>query len=285
LRERIGPDRAISVVHTDLPDNDFTALFQTLLNDPNSYLLNDRAVFGSAVGRSFYGQILPSNSVTLGWSSWAVQWLSKAPAPIPDQVQVAYSHDAAIREAFSRQAAEDWQNFLLARERELCSGGRLAVLTMALDENGEFGYRPLLIAMFGALVAMAHSGFIRAEELHRMAIPTVARSQKDLLAPFGPSGRFAGLRIEEAEVFCGEDHIWAEYEQHGDARAFGSKWAAFSRASVFPTLAQGLDNGLEGGRGAEFINRLEADTASRLAERPERMLIPLGRMLLVKDSK
>ena len=30
LRERVGPERAISVVHTDTPDNDFTALFQTL---------------------------------------------------------------------------------------------------------------------------------------------------------------------------------------------------------------------------------------------------------------
>jgi hypothetical protein len=26
VRERVGPERAISVVHTDAPDNDFTAL-------------------------------------------------------------------------------------------------------------------------------------------------------------------------------------------------------------------------------------------------------------------
>ena len=38
LRERLGPERAISVVHTDLPDNDFTALFGTVAADPNSYL-------------------------------------------------------------------------------------------------------------------------------------------------------------------------------------------------------------------------------------------------------
>ena len=154
LRQRIGPDRAISVVHTDLPENDFSVLFETLNTDPNSYLRRDHAVFAAAVGRSFYEQILPAGSVTLAWSSWAVQWLSRAPGPIPDQVQVAFSQDASTRAAFSRQAAEDWQQFLTHRERELCPGGRLAVMTMAVDENGEFGYRPLLNAMYSALVDM-----------------------------------------------------------------------------------------------------------------------------------
>src|SRR5208337_2098570 len=50
LRDRIGPERAISVVHTDLPGNDFSALFQALSNDPGSYLRDDPAVFPSAVG-------------------------------------------------------------------------------------------------------------------------------------------------------------------------------------------------------------------------------------------
>ena len=72
LRQRIGPNRAISVVHTDLPENDFSVLFETLNTDPNRYLRRDHAVFASAVGRSFYDQILPAGSVTLAWSSWAV---------------------------------------------------------------------------------------------------------------------------------------------------------------------------------------------------------------------
>src|ERR1700722_17547639 len=33
LRQRIGPDRAISVVQTDLPGNDFSALVKDLSND------------------------------------------------------------------------------------------------------------------------------------------------------------------------------------------------------------------------------------------------------------
>jgi hypothetical protein len=113
LRQRIGASRTISVVHTDLPSNDFSALFEALESDPDSYLRGEEATFASAVGRSFYRQLLPSGSVTLGWSSWSVQWLSRTPAVIPDQVQVAYSHDANACAAFARQAAEDWRAFLL----------------------------------------------------------------------------------------------------------------------------------------------------------------------------
>ena len=123
LRERVGQGWARSVVHTDLPGNDFSAPFQTLADDPESYLRGDPAVFASAVGRSFYEQLLPAGSVTLGWSSWAVQWLSRVPAPIPDHLQVAFSRDPAVRTAYARQAAEDWRTFLTHRGRELHPGG------------------------------------------------------------------------------------------------------------------------------------------------------------------
>jgi hypothetical protein len=33
--------------------------------------------------------------------------------------------------------------------------------------------------------------------------------------------------MEEAEIFLGEDHIWADYQPDGDPRPFGARWAAF----------------------------------------------------------
>jgi SAM dependent carboxyl methyltransferase len=284
LRERAGRERAISVVHVDLPGNDFTALFETLLSDPQSYLKRDAAAFASAVGRSFYEQVLPAETVTLGWSSWAVQWLSQAPGVIPDQVQVALSSDAEAKKAFHRQAAEDWRQFLAARGRELCEGGRLVVLTMAADERGEFGYRALLQAIYGSLVKMVNSSFLTEEELRQMSIPTVGRSREEFLTPFGVGGSFAGLRLEEMEVFLGEDHIWADYQRDRDPRSFGARWAAFSRASVFPTLAEALKSDGDTERSAAFIAQLESMTAAHLAERPERMLIPLARIRLAKHG-
>jgi hypothetical protein len=155
---------------------------------------------------------------------------------------------------------------------------------MAVDDEGEFGYRALGNAMNAALVEMVDSGFLRAEELHRMVIPTVQRSRADFLAPFGSDRRFNGLCVEEIEIFYGEDVIWSDFEQHRDAAEFGARWAAFSRASVFPTFARSLDGGGTSARASAFIERLEMGMAARLAARPEPMLIPLARLLLAKET-
>lgn len=282
LRERIGQARAISVVHTDLPGNDFSALFQTLASDPNSYLRDDPRAFTSAIGRSFYEQIMPNSSVTLGWSSWAVQWLSRVPALIPDQVQVAYSRDAAVRAAFYQQAAEDWRCFLVHRAAELKPGGRLVILSMAVDDRGDFGYRASVEAIYRSLEDLVAEGFISKPEMCRMVIPTVGRSRDNFMAPFLETGSFAGLSVGELEIFYGEDRLWKQFKEHGDAEAFGVGWAAFSRASVGPTLAASLDNSIV--RAPQFLERLEARMASRLAAAPEKTSMPLAKMVLVKES-
>lgn len=284
LRERVGCERPISVVHTDLPSNDFAALFQLLDTDRQSYLRGDPATFASAIGRSFYQQILPPGSVSLGWSSWAVQWLSRTPAPIPDQVQVAYSQHSETRAAYYRQADEDWRVFLRHRGAELRPGGRLVVLTMAVDDNGDFGYRGVVEAMYGALIAQVEDRFITADEAAQMAIPTVGRSRAEFLAPFAADGRFTGLVVEHIDIFHGHDGIWAEYEQHRDATAFGARWAAFNRASVFPTLAMGLIGGLGDPRAPEFFTRMEATVTAELAANPAPMLIPLARIVFAKEE-
>jgi hypothetical protein len=283
LRQRVQQDRAIAVVHTDLPSNDFTVLFQTLIDSQESYLRQDAAVYPSAVGRSFYEQILPTHSVTVGWSSWAVQWLSRTPAIIPDHVHYSLTKDAVVRAAFSRQSAEDWENFLHSRGRELCPGGRLAVVAMAVDDQGDFGYRSLSDAMYGTLIEMVDSGFISAQELRQMCIPTVGRSRADFLAPF-VDGRFSGLSVEEVEIFFAEDRFYTDYQQHGNAQEFGARWAGFSRASAFPTFARCLEGGCTTAQAAEFIARMETGMATRLAAKPEPQRIPLGRILLSKKG-
>ena len=285
VRKRTRPEHSVLVAHTDIADNDFTVLFQTVEDDPDSYLKKDAASFASAVGRSFYTQILPSNSVNLGWSSWAIQWLGRIPAPVPDHLLVVYSGDENVKAAYAKQAAFDWHEFVAFRGRELCPGGRLVVLTTATAENGEFGHRPLFGSMHAELADLVAQGFMTEDEMHRMCVPIVSRRASDFLAPFAPKGRFEQLEIDHLEVFDAEDRFWTQYQVDHDAEAFGAQWAAFARASVFPTMAAALAGGRADPRSAEFMNRLEAGVAARMAAEPEEMQIPLAQLVLWKRPK
>lgn len=285
IRKRTRLDHSVLVAHTDVPDNDFSALFRTLTEDPDSYLHEDANTFPTAVGRSFYEQILPTSSVHLGWSSWAVQWLRRVPAPIPDHVHMAYSASDDVRAAYAKQGADDWLAFIACRGRELRRGGRLVVMTMGVDDAGEFGYRPLLQALVDALNELAGQQVISAEEVHRMCLPIVGRSKADFVAPFAPKGRFEQLEIEHLEVFDAEDRFWNQYQSSSDSALFGRQWAAFLRAAVLPTLARALDGGLADPRVTDFLDRMEAGVAERIAAAPEQMQIPMAHLVLTKRPK
>lgn len=285
LRKRTRTDHPTLVVHTDVPENDFTALFRTLADDPDTYLSKDSAAFASAIGRSFYSQIMPSNSVNLGWSSWAVHWLSMVPASIPDHVHVAYSRDESVRAAYARQAAQDWHEFIAFRGRELCPGGRLVVMTTAVDDSDDAGYRPVLDALMGSIDELAADGLLTTEEVQRMGIPIVGRREQDFLAPFAPKGRFEQLEIEHLEIFDAGDRFWQQYQVDGNAEAFGAQWASFCRAAVFPTLVVGLEGGASDPRSAQFFDRLEAGLRARLAAAPEKTPTPMAHLVLTKRPR
>jgi len=286
VRERSGPELPIWVVHTELPGNDVPTLFDELEAGPDSYLRGARDVYASLIERSFYEQVLPAASVTIGWSAWAVQWLSRVPGPIPDHVQVAYSADPAARAAYAAQAADDWRTFLEHRSAELVPGGLLVVLAMALDADGGFGYEPLLTALHSTLDDLVTHGVVRPDEAASMAIPTVARSRSDLLAPFADDGTFHGLRVEVAEVFDGEDRIWADYEASGDAAEYAARWTAFVRASVFPALASSIVGvGVDAdARRVAFDDALAEGMTRRLAAAPTAMRLPLARVRLIREA-
>ncbi len=285
LRGRTRRDHAVLVAHTDLPGNDFTALFTTLTEDPDSYLRKDAATFPSAVGRSFYQQILPSQTIVLGWSSWATHWLSRVPAAVNDHIHISHSTDDAARRAFARQAAEDWHDFLAFRGRELAPGGRLVVLTLGLDSGGRAGFGGLMEALLAGLRKLVDDGLLGAAEVARAVVPTVGRTKQEFLAPFAPSGRFEGLSVEHLELFDAEDRFWARYCRDRDAAGFGARWAGFLRAAAFPTLATALDGDPAGPRSTTVLARLHSEVAARLAASPQPMSIPLAALVLVKQPR
>jgi hypothetical protein len=283
LRSRAEAGRAICVFHADVAENDYAGMFHSLQTDPQSYLRHDTATFASAIGQSVYQQVVPTNIVTLGWSSWAVHWLSRVPCVIPDHVHIAGSRNDDAIKAYARQASDDWIAFLTARSRELVPGGRLVILTMARDD-GDAGYQPLLQAMADELALMVRDGTITASELRSMAIPSVGRTEAELTAPFAPTNRFAGMTVEHLEIVDADDQYWTRFQKHGNADTFASQWTAFAKKSVFPAFRGSLDGGAQGPRADNFVARLESGVRARLAADPRRVRIPLATMLLDKSS-
>jgi len=269
LRSRLGPDRPILVYHIDLPANDFNALFDELQNDPNRYAADEPNVFPCAVGRSFYGRVLPYGHVDLGWSSYAAMWLSRIPALIPGHFYPGKS-TGAVRARFEQQGASDWATFLELRSAELRPGGRLMVVVAGADENESSGFGGIMEDANAVLEAMVDARSITAEERARMVLGTWARRKTDLLAPFGHNGRFHGLTVEHCDMSGVEDTAWVRYQIDQDGEALARGRAAFFRSTFAPSLARALTAGEDPGAAQAFSERLEQGLRERAASRRAR---------------
>ena len=78
-----NPDKPVTITYTDLPHNDFSVLFRRLhgvLDAADaSPLGREPNLYTFASGTSFYRQVFPDNSLSLGFSATAMHWLSARP--------------------------------------------------------------------------------------------------------------------------------------------------------------------------------------------------------------
>ena len=260
LRHRAGADRPIQIVHTDLPSNDFASLFVALDQEPCSYLADTRQVFPSAVGRSYFEQILPDATVHLAWNSWTLQWASRK-IGASDHCFAVRGAQPQVLAAAEQQQEADWRQFLLARSAELRPGARLVSLTAA-RHPGRTGWAWVGDTMWSTLVAMGQAGLIAPEERQRITIPTVPLLLSQIEQPFA-DGAFAGLELLRAEIMDAPDPYWPAYQASGDAAQLGRSLADMCRGFAGPTMLAALDPGRD--REAfldDYFDRLAAALAA-----------------------
>ncbi len=94
----VDPAKPIAITYTDLPHNDFSVLFRRLhgllgASDPAPLAGLDQ-LYTFASGTSFHRQILPDESLSLGFSATAMHWLSTRPGPIADHVHAVGATDS-----------------------------------------------------------------------------------------------------------------------------------------------------------------------------------------------
>lgn len=285
LRPRIGPNRPVCVFHIDQPSNDFSSLFEVLSSDPDRYVLNQANVFPCAIGRSFYEQVLPPGSVHLGWSSNAAMWLSRIPSLIPGHFWSVRS-TGAVRAAFERQAAEDWEAFLSLRAREMRPGARLVMVMPTLPDDCSSRIGELMDHANAILEEMVEEGAITAAERAEMVLGSHPRRKDEVLTPFAKDGSFHQVVVEDYCESLLPDAAWVEYQARGDGEALARKRALFFRATFMPSLASALSRVRDGDREAlcAFADRLESGLMRRLVSRPVQVDILIQTITFAKSG-
>lgn len=278
VRSRCGPDKPVLVLHTDLPSNDFGSLFAALEDDQTSYASGSQGIYSAAVGRSFFGTILPPGQVHLGWNSWAVHWLSQKTTDAPDHVTPTLSTVPAVRTAASQQSALDWDCFLRSRASELRVGGKLLCLVMS-DAGEPVSSDLLWTYLWDSIVDVVTEGKLTERELLGITVPIWYRSPAELRAPFGTDGKLAGLSLEHMETTSAPDPFWDEFDQSSDPEQFGTSWANTMRAIAAPSIAAviGADRG-------DVLDDIFGRYAARIAADPRRYDWNLAAIVLSKNT-
>ncbi len=273
------PGKPVSITYTDLPHNDFSVLFRRLHgllgpgDDAPLGRLDDLFTFAS--GTSFHRQILPDETLSLGFSATAMHWLSTRPGAIADHVH-AVGASAAEQEPFRRQAAADWTAILLARARELVPGGKLVLANFCRDGDGRHLGSTGGIDMFDTFArhwrALRNDGAITDGEYRAGTLQQFYRTVAEFRAPFDDPAspvRRAGLRLDHVSTRVTGCPYAADFRRHGDAAAFAKAYIPTLRSWTESTFLGALDPARNPAERQAVVNRFYAAYEAEVAEGPE----------------
>ncbi|RID46217.1 hypothetical protein BRARA_I02897, partial [Brassica rapa] len=112
----------------------------TVLTQPPS---SEREYFSVGVPGSFYGRVLPRNSIHVGHTSYTIHWLSKVPEHVCEKKSPAWNKkyiqcNNLIEEAakaYKIQFTKDMSTFLEARAAEIVPGGLMILQGQCLPDG------------------------------------------------------------------------------------------------------------------------------------------------------
>jgi hypothetical protein len=210
---RKSSSRPVSILHTDLPDNNWAVFFHTINDSEDSYhSIED--VFYSAVGKSFYRQLAPPNSIHVGFSAFALHYLSKAPLRSGNEVELIYPQASA-------QAISDVTANLELRIKELVVGGNLTVIVAGREDCK---YKLLDLYMQPAK-NLARKGVITDEEIRNYFWPSYQLNRdewNEILKNF--DGKVEVKTLEIKKSIC---PFYTEFKNGGSFEIYKEKLQGF----------------------------------------------------------
>jgi len=271
---RLVPDMPpLELGFCDQADNDWKALASRV---HDAFAADDDVRF-ALYPRSFYGPVLPPDSVDLGWSAIAVHWLSDTPAASVDRL---WPHPAlgARRAPFSERARHDFSTFITQRARELRPGAQLVVAAACSGADGSSTADAFLDLLSEGLDELASEGTLVADERAAMHVPIYFRNADEWRAPFADPALPLELVDYREELL--PDGLWEAFEQSGDRDAYAAAWVGWLRAFSEPLLAGALHRARPEPARRALLDELYRRTTARVARDPERARIPWTLALL-----
>jgi SAM dependent carboxyl methyltransferase len=277
IRGRDGAGQVdVTVVHTDLPENDFASLFETVARDPETYA--GAGVFTYAAGRSFYEQLFPDDTVSLGWSATAVVWLRKTPCPLPDHL-FSYAATGDRRRVWAKAAADDWDTFLRLRSAELRSGGEMVVTTLVAGP----GYLDWMALIEAGARDTLDAGALDRSELEAMVIPTYVRTPDEFFGAV--EGDALPLTLVDSTIEVARDPAFEAFRDHRDAGRYSHEAVAAYRAWSEPALMSALAAGRTAGERTAIADDLYEHTRARLEASPTECAWRIGLARIRRDAR
>ncbi len=231
VRKR-APGAPVSIVYSDQPRNDFNALIANVygLGPFDTYLESRDNVFPLVSGTTFYHQILPANTLDIGFSATAMHWMSSKVCNISTHVQAVGAEGEEL-DRFRAQARRDWRQILLHRATELKAGGKLVLINFGRDEQGRYLGNTGGINMFDTFnriwLDFVDQGRIDKDEYANMTLPQYYNTVEEFSAPLLDSDdpvHQAGLRLDHIDTRIVKCPFAESFAQHGDAERFAEEY-------------------------------------------------------------
>ncbi|MCL6284241.1 class I SAM-dependent methyltransferase [Ruegeria sp. 2012CJ41-6] len=273
---RARSDRPIRTIHSDLPTNDFSGLFQRL-NPETGRVFEADNVYSSAVGGTMFRQVLPPGSVQIAMTFNAIGFLSRRPLDSlpgyifpngPSALNPVGHVSAAEQSAFAQQADADLRSFALARAAELAPGGKLLIEVFGAGDRlrtCDGIYDVLNDAVLDALKA----GMLTQEAYARYYQPVYMRRLEEVVAPFqDPSSELSALFSQErSELYEIPVSFVEAFKQNGNVADYAKAYTDFFRAFTETSLRLNLSDcdNLEA-----LVHYIYTRAEQRLRETPER---------------
>ena len=184
-------EREIEIIYTDLASNDFSTLFKTMQGmqgDPKmAYQINHPNVFVHGCGTGFHQKLMSKNSLSLGFSATAMHYVSERPCLIKNHVHMVGASQIE-KDKFKKQALKDWEAILLARSKELISGGRFICLNFGIDEKGRYlgntGGHSMFDRFYFHWNTLRNQGLINDSEFKAATFTQHYRTMSEFKKPF-----------------------------------------------------------------------------------------------------